>query len=247
MRTPLFVFRWRRRLRGWAVVLFPLAGALLLIGFLLAMLSAEPGQDGRPAIAEAPQPPTASAKIEDRTDAAIIAASRSISGGDLSHLPPVELPPPLFSIDGTMFRRGNDVIRLDGIEGPGTEAVCLDDRGRRWSCGLQARAALHNLVANRALRCQPVRAIGPEEFSADCAILAKDGAIAGNLAQLLVSDGWARPSGAGSGALAGERDAAKGRGAGLWRGGWAFAHTSNETQGSVASDKPAMANSGIGR
>ena len=104
MRTPLFVFRLRRRLRGSAVVLFPLAGALLLIGLLSAMLSAELEQQGRPTIAEAPRPPTASAKIEDRTDAAVVAASRSISGGDLSHLPPVELLPPLLSIDGTMFR-----------------------------------------------------------------------------------------------------------------------------------------------
>jgi endonuclease YncB( thermonuclease family) len=45
------------------------------------------------------------------------------------------------------------VFRLDGIEGPQTDQVCLDDKGARWSCGIEARDRLIEWVAKRAIRC----------------------------------------------------------------------------------------------
>ncbi len=139
--------------------------------------------------------------------------------GDLGALPPFELPAPLLSIDGTGFRRGEDVIRLDRVTGPRAGDVCLDD-GRRWSCGLQARAALHNLVAGRNLFCQPRRTLAGGGIRADCRLDARDSLPAGDIARLLVELGWAQPQLGSEAEFAAELEKAKAAGAGLWRGGW---------------------------
>lgn len=154
-----------------------------------------------------------------RTDAALVAQAKAEPDRDLSDLPVLEVPAPLSSVDGTSFRRGDEIVRLRGIEGPARDAVCFDAEGYRWACGLQARAALHNAVAQRSFQCRPRRVIAPSEIAADCAVTGGDGP-QGDLARLLVAQGWARPDLEAADALRLELEQARAARRGLWRGDW---------------------------
>lgn len=204
--------------------LWLLQAAIALLGGLLVVAFEMPSPDAGPetAVAPAPAEPAATpdgTKIVERTQAAVVAEMRAEPGGDLSSLPPFEVPAGLVSIDGTAFQRGEDAVRLDGVEGPRRDDVCRDEAGRMWACGLQARAALHNTVAGRALRCQPRRSLPGGEMAADCVIAGKEGAEA-NLARLLVAGGWARSAAAE--AHGEQTEQARAGGLGLWRGGWSI-------------------------
>lgn len=226
MRTPLFVYRLRKRLRGSNLVLLILSSGIVLIaagGFaLLDERGHDPSDDvGAPAAAEttnaAPVPP--SVKQTGRMGATEAEVMRQKPDADLSSLSIMELPPPLLSIDGSGFRRGEETIRLDRVIGPRAGDVCLDGT-QRWSCGLQARAALHNLVAGRSLFCQPRRALADGGIGADCRLDVKEALPAGDLAHLLVRHGWAQPASGHEAEFAVDLQQAREAGAGLWRGGW---------------------------
>ncbi|MCO5089967.1 hypothetical protein [Bosea sp. (in: a-proteobacteria)] len=229
MRTPLFVYRLRRRLRRLDVALLALSLGIALTGAAGLVLFAErqsglaPGADPTAPVvaseAEDPAPGSQGSKLAVRMEAAVVEEMRQQPDADLSGLPPMELPPPLHSIDGSRFRRGEEVIRLDRIAGPRTGDVCLDG-AQRWACGLQARAALHNLVAGRSLFCQPRRALADGGIAADCRLEAKGTLPAGDVAHQLVRLGWARPVPEGAPEFAAEMAQAQAAGAGLWRGGW---------------------------
>jgi endonuclease YncB( thermonuclease family) len=229
MRTPLLVYRLRRRLRGLDLALLALSLGIALTGAAAFVILAErpPGTPAGaglpPAASEAqdPAPAAAGSKLAVRMEAAAVEEMRRRPDTDLSGLPPMELPPPLISIDGSGFRRGEETIRLDRIAGPRTGDVCLDGV-QRWACGLQARAALHNLVAGRSLFCQPRRALADGGIAADCRLDARDALPAGNVAHLLVRRGWARPVPESASDFAAEVAEAQAERAGLWRGGWSL-------------------------
>jgi endonuclease YncB( thermonuclease family) len=227
MRTPPVVYRLRRRLRRLNLALLVLALAIGLAAAAGFVLFAE-GEPGPPALAESPAgageapdgaPAPPGSKLVVRMEAAVVEEMRRKPDADLSGLPPIELPPPLVSLDGSGFRRGEEVIRLDRIAGPRTGDVCHDGE-LRWACGLQARAALHNLVAGRSLFCQPRRALADGGIAADCRLDAKNKLPAGDLAHLLVLRGWARPVPEDAPEFAAALAKAQAEGAGLWRGGW---------------------------
>ncbi len=228
MRTPLFVCRIRKLPRRPNLALvasspgiaFATAAGVALLLDERGTSSKDTGSRARPSAVQAqksdPAPP--SGKLAARMEAAAIAEIRQQPQADLSSLPAFELPPPLVSIDGTGFRRGEETIRLDGVVGPRAGDVCLD--GLRWSCGLQARAALHNLVAGRSMSCQPRRALANAVMSADCRLEGKDASPDEDVARLLVQQGWARPAAGREADFAAELDQARAANAGLWRGGW---------------------------
>jgi hypothetical protein len=58
-------------------------------------------------------------------------------------------------IDGdTLIVDGTD-FRLDGIDAPEFNQICLDEKGEEWLCGRDARDALAKLTANCAtVRCE---------------------------------------------------------------------------------------------
>jgi endonuclease YncB( thermonuclease family) len=49
-------------------------------------------------------------------------------------------------LDGTEFR-------LDGIDAPEIDQVCLNEHGVVWACGIEARELLAKAIRNRAVRC----------------------------------------------------------------------------------------------
>lgn len=227
MRTPLFVYRLRKRVRRVNLVLVLGMAVVAGAGFVLLGEGRHDRADGASVASGRPvagAPPTdaaaqSNAKSADRMEAAVAEEMRQKPNADLSSLQPFVLPPPFLSIDGTSFRRGEDTIRLDRINGPGAGAVCMDGE-QRWSCGLQARAALHNLVAGRKLSCQPRRALADGAIGADCRMDAGDALAGGDIARLLVERGWAQPLPGDGAGFATELEKARTAGAGLWRGGW---------------------------
>src|SRR6266404_2585001 len=55
--------------------------------------------------------------------------------------------------DGDTLTLRGTKFRLDGIDAPEFNQICLDEKGQEWKCGLAARDALANLIANCTVRC----------------------------------------------------------------------------------------------
>jgi endonuclease YncB( thermonuclease family) len=195
------------------ILLLGLAGAAAFAGVYAATA---PRQPLMPALASA--------------DAALLAGTTQVRNvtPDLLTAPPVMLSPlvrvepvdepapdeprparnqrldrPLVEAAG-LLRAGAKTVRIGGIEAPAADAVCGAEK--TWPRGRMAKAALQRLLRGRSVECLiPAGAASlPEET--DCAIGGTD------LAQWLVAEGWAKPSGR----FEAEGEKARRAGKGLW-------------------------------
>jgi endonuclease YncB( thermonuclease family) len=57
-------------------------------------------------------------------------------------------------VDGDTVQIGQTKIRLNGIDAPETDQLCLDAKGERWTCGITARDELISYSAGRPWTCQ---------------------------------------------------------------------------------------------
>lgn len=212
-----------RRFRARIAALSVLVTAIVLLGGLLFMmlLDERPPVDAPASLAAVATIAAegAAAKLDGRMEAAALEAQAGWRPHDLPAPSPFEVAPPLRSIDGASFRDGERIVRLAGVEAPRAHDVCLDGE-ERWSCGLQARAALHNTIASRSLTCRPHGLSADGVVTAECRLEAGGVLPAGDLAHLLVRQGWVRPMPDSTAALAADMAKAKAAGAGLWRGDW---------------------------
>src|SRR5262245_15953475 len=113
-------------------------------------------------------------------------------------------------LDGTTFR-------LDGINAPDIDQMCLDPKGNLWPCGVEARDRLNAHIQHRAVRCADK---GPDPAFARRRIgLCSIEGEAATLNQWAVREGWAikRESDA-KGAFAAEEADARENRRGLWQG-----------------------------
>jgi endonuclease YncB( thermonuclease family) len=55
--------------------------------------------------------------------------------------------------DGDTIELGDVTYRLDGIDAPELDQICIDDHADPWSCGVDARDQLTKLINGRAVRC----------------------------------------------------------------------------------------------
>jgi endonuclease YncB( thermonuclease family) len=55
--------------------------------------------------------------------------------------------------DGDTIQLGDVTYRLDGIDAPELDQVCIDDHADPWSCGVDARDQLAKLIKGRAVHC----------------------------------------------------------------------------------------------
>ena len=55
--------------------------------------------------------------------------------------------------DGDTLILNGILYRLDGIDAPETDQVCLDEKRNVWACGLEARDQLRKFVGKRDVRC----------------------------------------------------------------------------------------------
>src|SRR5512139_3531307 len=64
---------------------------------------------------------------------------------DLSGVPRV--------VDGDTLTIGATKVRLEGIDAPETDQICLNENGARWTCGIDARDHLAAHIGGRAINC----------------------------------------------------------------------------------------------
>lgn len=63
--------------------------------------------------------------------------------------------------DGDTIQLGDVTYRLDGVDAPELDQICIDDHADPWSCGLDARDRLTKLINGRAVHCDD---LGPDKL-----------------------------------------------------------------------------------
>ena len=102
-------------------------------------------------------------------------------------------------------------VQLFGVAAPALDQRCRREDGIEWRCGLLARRALENRIANRPLRCETYPPDSSGTPLATCWV--EDAA----LGEWMVEQGWALAIGA---RYAGAQGTARSAGRGLWRDGF---------------------------
>jgi len=62
--------------------------------------------------------------------------------------------------DGDTIQIGDMTYRLDGIDAPEADQMCIDDHADPWTCGIEARDELTKLIKGRVVRCED---LGPDK------------------------------------------------------------------------------------
>lgn len=60
--------------------------------------------------------------------------------------------------DGGTLQLDNVTYRLDGVEAPAFDQLCIDEHADVWTCGVEARDQLAKLIGNRQVRCDDLGA-----------------------------------------------------------------------------------------
>jgi endonuclease YncB( thermonuclease family) len=88
-------------------------------------------------------------------------------------------------VDGDTLEVAAVKIRLEGIDAPETDQVCLDQRSSKWSCGIAARDRLTEHIGNRSVDCTPTGSDNYRRSLAVCSLADE------NLNAWMVRQGWA--------------------------------------------------------
>ena len=56
-------------------------------------------------------------------------------------------------VDGDTIVVGDTRVRLEGIDAPETDQVCVDGKGGRWTCGVAARNQLAQHIGEHEVTC----------------------------------------------------------------------------------------------
>jgi len=91
--------------------------------------------------------------------------------------------------DGGTLQLGNVTFRLDGIEAPAFDQLCIDEHADSWTCGIEARDQLTKLIGGRAVRCDDLGA-DPTFKKRRLGVCKVEGETT-SLSQLLVREGFA--------------------------------------------------------
>jgi endonuclease YncB( thermonuclease family) len=130
---------------------------------------------------------------------------------------------PAWAADGAIVRDGGTIqlgdvtYRLDGIDAPEIDQMCIDDHADAWACGVEARDRLSGLIGGRAVHCKDL-GIGTTYKKRHIGICTVDGET-DSLNQLAVRAGFAlnfEPYARGR--FKADEAAAKGDRRGLWKG-----------------------------
>jgi endonuclease YncB( thermonuclease family) len=91
--------------------------------------------------------------------------------------------------DGSTLQLGNLTYRLDGIDVPTVDQLCIDEHADSWTCGIEARDQLTKLIGGRQVRCDD---LGPDPaFKKRHIGVCKVEGETTSLSQLLVRNGFA--------------------------------------------------------
>lgn len=131
-------------------------------------------------------------------------------------------------VDGDTLAIGAMKVRLEGIDAPETDQVCLNARGSRWTCGIEARDQLSSYIAGRAITCVSNGSDVYHRILGTCS-LAGD-----NLNDWMVQQGWALAYVKYSSAYVRSEQAARVNQRGLWQGAfiapWDWRHRNEKTE-----------------
>jgi endonuclease YncB( thermonuclease family) len=119
--------------------------------------------------------------------------------------------------DGSTLQLGSVTYRLDGIDAPAFDQLCIDEHADTWTCGVEARDQLTKLIGGRQIRCDD---LGPDpaykkRHLGACKIEGETT----SLSQLLVSQGFAlNVESSATGRFETDEARAKEDRQGLWKG-----------------------------
>lgn len=119
--------------------------------------------------------------------------------------------------DGNTIQFGDTTYRLEGVDAPELDQICIDDHADPWTCGIEARDQLTRLIAGRAVRCDDQ---GPDRiFKRRRAGVCKVEGEATSLNQLMIRQGFALDfEPAARGRFLQDEAAARDARLGLWKG-----------------------------
>jgi endonuclease YncB( thermonuclease family) len=63
--------------------------------------------------------------------------------------------------DGDTIQLGDVTYRLDGVDAPELDQICINDQADPWSCGIDARDQLAKLINGRDVHCDD---LGPDKL-----------------------------------------------------------------------------------
>jgi endonuclease YncB( thermonuclease family) len=107
---------------------------------------------------------------------AVFSASQSLAAGAIVR-------------DGGTIQVAGVTYRLDGIDAPELDQLCVDEHADAWACGIEARDQLANLIGGRQVRCEDL-GLGTTYKKRHIGICTVEGESA-SLNQLLVRQGLA--------------------------------------------------------
>lgn len=116
--------------------------------------------------------------------------------------------------DGGTLQLASNTFRLDGVDAPPADQMCIDEHADGWTCGIEARDQLVKLIAGRQVRCGD---LGPDPAYkkrrlGECIV---EGETV-SLNQLVVRNGLALADAKGK--FKADETAAKNDRRGLWKG-----------------------------
>jgi endonuclease YncB( thermonuclease family) len=130
-------------------------------------------------------------------------------------------------VDGDTLTIGTTKIRLEGIDAPETDQVCLNAHASHWSCGVDARDQLAAHIAGRKINCAPRGVDAYRRTLAICYLAGED------LNAWMVQKGWALAYVRYSSAYRQVENDARANRRGLWQGAfiapWDWRHRNNKT------------------
>src|ERR1700710_45659 len=63
--------------------------------------------------------------------------------------------------DGGTIQLSGTTYRLDGVDAPELDQMCVDDHADPWTCGVEARDRVAKLIGKRDVRCRDLGADTP--------------------------------------------------------------------------------------
>jgi endonuclease YncB( thermonuclease family) len=130
-------------------------------------------------------------------------------------------------VDADTVYAGSTKIRLNGIDAPEMDQVCIDASGKNWKCGIEAREKLQAFTHDRAWICDLTGTDVYKRSLGSCSVEGED------VSRWLVRNGWALAFRRYSVAYVADEDFAREQKRGLWSGAfiapWEWRHRTTET------------------
>ena len=119
--------------------------------------------------------------------------------------------------DAGTVQLGNTTYRLDGIDAPAVDQLCIDEHADVWTCGMEARDQLSKLIGGKPVHCDDI-GVDPTYKKRRLGVCKIEGDPT-NLSQVLEQKGYAlNVETSATGRLKPDEATARDNRAGLWKG-----------------------------